>query len=154
MSERQRLRSLGRLVDLQSREVDRLNADVAEKRATRERYLRNLARMEQLCQNSGPAEGSPVLALALQAAAAAASSVSSSASAPVVASAAAAEPIPSPSPSPSVPRSPFAIEPDDLKVRTSSVAAPFLHARSPLVFSAAAALFSCSAVVAAVVLLD
>ncbi|HEY0942971.1 MAG TPA: flagellar FliJ family protein [Steroidobacter sp.] len=63
MSERQRLRSLGRLVDLQSREVDRLNADVAEKRATRERYLRNLSRLEQLCQSSGPTDGSPVLAV-------------------------------------------------------------------------------------------
>ena len=63
MSERQRLRSLDRLVDLQSREVDRLSADVAEKRATRERYLRNLARLEQLCGRIGPVEGSPVLAL-------------------------------------------------------------------------------------------
>ena len=63
MSERQRLHSLDRLVDLQSREVDRLSADVAEKRATRERYLRNLARLEQLCGRIGPVEGSPVLAL-------------------------------------------------------------------------------------------
>lgn len=63
MSERQRLNSLGRLVDLQSREVDRLSADVAEKRATRERYLRNLSRLEQLCDKAGPVEGSPVLAL-------------------------------------------------------------------------------------------
>ncbi len=30
MSERQRLRSLGKLVDLQGRKVDRLSADVAE----------------------------------------------------------------------------------------------------------------------------
>jgi flagellar export protein FliJ len=64
MSERQRLRSLGRLVDLQSREVDRLSADVAEKRATRERYLRNLSRLQSLCDGSGPpAGGSPALAL-------------------------------------------------------------------------------------------
>lgn len=63
MSERQRLRSLGRLVDLQSREVDRLSADVAEKRATRERYLRNLSRLQNLCDSHGPTGGSPVLAL-------------------------------------------------------------------------------------------
>ncbi|HEY0685260.1 MAG TPA: flagellar FliJ family protein [Steroidobacter sp.] len=63
MSERQRLRSLGRLVDLQSREVDRLSADVAEKRATRERYLRNLSNLQSLCDASGPVGGSPALAL-------------------------------------------------------------------------------------------
>lgn len=63
MSERQRLHSLGRLVDLQGREVDRLSADVAEKRATRERYLRNLSRLQNLCDSSNPAGGSPVLAL-------------------------------------------------------------------------------------------
>jgi flagellar export protein FliJ len=62
MKANQRLRSLGRLVELQSREVDRLNADVAEKRTTRERYLRNLSRLEQLCADSTPADGSPVLA--------------------------------------------------------------------------------------------
>jgi flagellar export protein FliJ len=63
MSERQRLRSLGRLVDLQSREVDRLSADVAEKRATRERFLRNLSTLEKLAHGSGPIGGSPVLAM-------------------------------------------------------------------------------------------
>jgi flagellar export protein FliJ len=63
MSERQRLHSLGRLVDLQSRKVDRLSADVAEQRATRERYLRNLSRLQSLCDSNGPSGGSPVLAL-------------------------------------------------------------------------------------------
>lgn len=64
MSERQRLRSLGRLVDLQSRKVDRLSADVAEKRATRERFLRNVSTLEKLAHNSGPIiGGSPVLAM-------------------------------------------------------------------------------------------
>ncbi|MBL8265471.1 flagellar FliJ family protein [Steroidobacter sp.] len=63
MSERQRLRSLGRLVDLQSREVYRLTADVAEKRVTRERYVRNLTKLETLRDSSGPVAGLPALSL-------------------------------------------------------------------------------------------
>ena len=72
MKERRRIESLGKLVDLREREVERLCADVADKQATRQRYLGNLARLEQLCNGSGasgalagssPASLSPVLSL-------------------------------------------------------------------------------------------
>jgi len=53
-----RIKSLGQLVDLRERELDRLGADMASRRATRERYIGNLARLEKLCQSSG-ASGAP-----------------------------------------------------------------------------------------------
>jgi flagellar export protein FliJ len=55
------VKSLDRLVDLREREVDRLSADVAAKQTTRGRYLRNLARLEQLSGSSGPS-GAPARA--------------------------------------------------------------------------------------------
>lgn len=54
MNQRHHLKQLGRLVDLREREVDRLSADMADKQAVRQRYLGNLARLEQLCKGSGP----------------------------------------------------------------------------------------------------
>lgn len=48
------LKQLGQLVDLREREVDRLSADMADKQVVRRRYLGNLARLEQLCNGSGP----------------------------------------------------------------------------------------------------
>lgn len=54
MSERRRLERLGQLVDLREREVERLSAEMAGKRAVRQRYLDNLERLEQLCTSSGP----------------------------------------------------------------------------------------------------
>ncbi len=51
--------SLTVLVDMHEREVDRLSADVAVKRTTRERYVRNLTRLEELSSGSGPS-GAPV----------------------------------------------------------------------------------------------
>ncbi len=59
MSDDPRVTSLARLVDLRAREVDRLGADMNTRRATRNRYERNVARLEQLCEGSG-ASGAPV----------------------------------------------------------------------------------------------
>jgi len=59
MSTQRTCQTLAVLVDLHEREVDRLNADVANKRITRERYVRNLTRLEQLSGGSGPS-GAPV----------------------------------------------------------------------------------------------
>jgi|HigsolmetaAR202D_1030399.scaffolds.fasta_scaffold00009_49 flagellar export protein FliJ len=53
MSSPRRLRQLGQLVELREREVDRLGAELADKRAVRERYLANLARLEELCVSTG-----------------------------------------------------------------------------------------------------
>lgn len=54
---------LNRLVELREREVDRLTADVASREATRQRYLGNIERMQQLCRDSGASGGiSPALA--------------------------------------------------------------------------------------------
>lgn len=54
MSGERQLKQLGQLVDLREREVDRLSADMADKQAVRQRFLGNLARLEQLCNSSGP----------------------------------------------------------------------------------------------------
>jgi flagellar export protein FliJ len=51
---RRHLDTLRQVVDLREREVDRLSADMADKQAVRQRYLGNLARLEQLCNGSGP----------------------------------------------------------------------------------------------------
>jgi flagellar export protein FliJ len=59
MSEAHFLKSLGQLADLRKREVDRLSADLASREATRSRYLGNLARLEKLCETSGPS-GAPL----------------------------------------------------------------------------------------------
>jgi len=48
-----RLKQLSQLNELRERDVERLGAELAGKTATRERYLRNLARLEQLCIGSG-----------------------------------------------------------------------------------------------------
>lgn len=53
MSIPRRLEQLGQLVELREREVERLSAEMADKRATQQRYLNNLARLEELCQSSG-----------------------------------------------------------------------------------------------------
>jgi flagellar export protein FliJ len=45
---------LALLVGLREREVDRLSASVAGKQALRERYERNLARLERLSSDCGP----------------------------------------------------------------------------------------------------
>jgi flagellar export protein FliJ len=72
MNARRRLDNLRRLAGLREREVDRLSAEVADKQATRERYLGNLARLDQLCNDSGasgaqsgsdPSSLSPALSL-------------------------------------------------------------------------------------------
>jgi flagellar export protein FliJ len=54
MSSSRQLKPLEQLVDLREREVDRLSADMADQQALRQRYLGNLARLEQLCDSSGP----------------------------------------------------------------------------------------------------
>ncbi|HYR25248.1 MAG TPA: flagellar export protein FliJ [Aquabacterium sp.] len=52
------------LVTLREREVDRLSADVAAQRVTRERYTRNLERMTRLCEDSHTStQPSPIQAL-------------------------------------------------------------------------------------------
>lgn len=53
MSAPRRIRQLGRLVDLREREVNRLSAEMADKRIVRQRYLDNLARLEELCVSTG-----------------------------------------------------------------------------------------------------
>lgn len=53
MTTARRIRQLGRLVELREREVQRLGAEMADKRATRERYVANLARLEELCVSCG-----------------------------------------------------------------------------------------------------
>lgn len=64
MNKARHVRSLGRLIDLRERDVERLTAEVAAKQAVRERYLANLARLEQLRDGTG-ASGllPPVLSL-------------------------------------------------------------------------------------------
>jgi flagellar export protein FliJ len=54
MSSPRRIKQLGQLVELREREVNRLGAEMAEKRAVHQRYLSNLARLEELCISSGP----------------------------------------------------------------------------------------------------
>jgi flagellar export protein FliJ len=56
------IRSLSTLVELRSREVERLQADTAAKAAVRQRYQNNLQRLESLCTDSG-ASGALPLAL-------------------------------------------------------------------------------------------
>lgn len=50
---KQRIKQLGQLVDMRDREVDRLSADLAQQRATQQRYLDNLARLTQLRDGNG-----------------------------------------------------------------------------------------------------
>ncbi|MCH8179148.1 MAG: flagellar export protein FliJ [Proteobacteria bacterium] len=52
MSPAAKVQQLSTLVDLREREVDRLSADVASQQALRERYQRNLERMDQLCAST------------------------------------------------------------------------------------------------------
>ena len=47
-----KVQQLSTLVDLREREVDRLSADVASQQALRERYQRNLERMDRLCADT------------------------------------------------------------------------------------------------------
>jgi flagellar export protein FliJ len=68
MSKARNLHSLGRLVDLRAREVERLTAEVAAKQVEHARYLDNLARLEQLRDSSG-ASGALPPALSLNCAA-------------------------------------------------------------------------------------
>lgn len=49
MNRKQLVSSLGTLVDLREREVDRLASDMARKTQVRERFQKNLARMTALC---------------------------------------------------------------------------------------------------------
>jgi flagellar export protein FliJ len=60
-------RSLSTLVDLRGREVDRLAATMAEKQAVRDRYQKNLDRLERLCAGSSgdtrPGALSPMLSM-------------------------------------------------------------------------------------------
>lgn len=71
MKKSPRLKQLSRLNALREQDVDRLGAELTGKFAMRERYLANLARLEQLCTSSGPSGGpspgqavlSPVLSL-------------------------------------------------------------------------------------------
>ncbi|NLG76942.1 MAG: flagellar export protein FliJ [Xanthomonadaceae bacterium] len=53
MSASRRIQRLGQLVALRERDVERLGAEMAEKRATQQRYLNNLARLDELCLSSG-----------------------------------------------------------------------------------------------------
>ncbi|HLS81602.1 MAG TPA: flagellar export protein FliJ [Steroidobacter sp.] len=53
MSESRRIRTLGRLVDLRTREVESHGARMAAKQSLRQRYLQNLARLEGLYEDSG-----------------------------------------------------------------------------------------------------
>ena len=59
MSKARNLHSLGRLVDLRAREVERLTAEVAAKQVEHARYLDNLARLEQLRDSSGASGALP-----------------------------------------------------------------------------------------------
>lgn len=68
MNTPQQVHSLGRLVDLREREVDRLTAELAAKQVVRQRYLGNLERLEQLRDGSGPSGALP-LALSMNCAA-------------------------------------------------------------------------------------
>lgn len=68
MSKARNLHSLGRLVNLRAREVERLTAEVAAKQVEHARYLDNLARLEQLRDSSG-ASGALPPALSLNCAA-------------------------------------------------------------------------------------
>lgn len=57
------LHSLNRLVDVREREVDRLQAAMADQEATRQRYRNNLERLEELSAGSGVrGSWSPLLA--------------------------------------------------------------------------------------------
>lgn len=53
MNAPRRIKQLGHLVELREREVNRLSAEMADKRAVHKRYLDNLARLEALCTSSG-----------------------------------------------------------------------------------------------------
>ncbi|MBS1190281.1 MAG: flagellar export protein FliJ [Rhodocyclaceae bacterium] len=56
--------SLNRLADLREQEVDRLTSEVASKERLRERYRRNLERLEQLCHSTGASGAwSPALSM-------------------------------------------------------------------------------------------
>lgn len=64
MSKQTTLDSLGRLIDLRERDVERLTTEFAAKQAVRERYLGNLARLDALRDGSGASGArSPVLSL-------------------------------------------------------------------------------------------
>ena len=52
MSPAAKVQQLSTLVDLRERDVDRLSADVATQQALRERYQRNLERMDRLCADT------------------------------------------------------------------------------------------------------
>lgn len=58
------LDNLARLVELRQRTVDRKQAEVADKQNVRERYQRNLDRLDTLCSNVGPS-GVSTLAFSL-----------------------------------------------------------------------------------------
>jgi len=57
MKKTPRLKQLSRLNVLREQDVDRLGAELTGKFAIRQRYLANLARLEQLCVSSGPSGG-------------------------------------------------------------------------------------------------
>lgn len=64
MKHASQIKSLSTLVTLREREVDKLTADVASQQAVRERYLRNLDRMDQLCASTAAQPAiSPLLAM-------------------------------------------------------------------------------------------
>jgi flagellar export protein FliJ len=64
MTRQHLVKSLGTLVDLRGREVDRLSAEMAEKAAVRARFHANLARMQGLCAG-GVVQGGQPMALAM-----------------------------------------------------------------------------------------
>lgn len=57
MSESRRIRSLGRLIDLRDRDLERYSADLAARQVVRQRYIENLERLERLCK--GDPSGAP-----------------------------------------------------------------------------------------------
>jgi flagellar export protein FliJ len=64
MNQRDRIHSLGTLVQLRSSEVDKLQTELARQEATRARYQANLERLHSLAEGSG-ASGRLAPALAL-----------------------------------------------------------------------------------------
>ena len=60
MNRKRLVNSLGTLVDLREREVDRLASDMARKTQVRERFRTNLARMNALCSTESVQSSLPM----------------------------------------------------------------------------------------------
>lgn len=63
MKQARSVKTLTRLAGLREREVDRLQADMAEKEATRRRYLGNIERLQALAGGTPTPSLSPALAM-------------------------------------------------------------------------------------------